>query len=113
MPFTEPVNAGKRESGLQIVLQHGGRYWLVTRTSGNLCPSAGRLGQADALDRAIEIAPGMKQTLEVTFNSLCGEIQATSVDRAGKPVPKAQNLLLMTGTPDDPGDQIRGQSDDA
>jgi hypothetical protein len=102
-PVGVATNAQRQADGaLRIALQHGGRYWLAVRTP--LCPSAARLGKAEALYHAVEIAPGMKETLDVTITHACGDIRATAVDGAGKPVPKARMLILMSGTPDDPGD---------
>ena len=102
-PLGVPTNAQRQADGaLRIALQHGGRYWLAVRTP--LCPSAARLGKAEALYHPLEIAPGMKETLDVTITHACGDIRAMAVDGAGKPVPKARMLILMSGTPDDPGD---------
>jgi hypothetical protein len=102
-PFGATTYAEKQADGsLRIALEHGGRYWLVTRTE--LCRSAAHLGKSDALDHALEIAPGTKDTLEVTFTDRCGEIRLTAIDNAGKPVPRARTAILLTGTPDDPGD---------
>ena len=95
---------------MRIALEHSGRYWLVIRTP--LCPSAARLGEADALYHALEIAPGMRETLEVSISRDCGEIQATAIDQAGKPVPTARMLILMSGTPDDPGDLFLAKTDE-
>jgi len=102
-PFAGSSDAQKQADGsLRITLQYPGRYWLVTRTQ--LCPSGANLGKVDANDRPIDITPGMNATLDVTFTDQCGEINGTVVDSDGKPVPKARNLILLTGTPDEPGD---------
>jgi hypothetical protein len=90
------------DGSLRIALQHGGRYWLVVRTP--LCPSAARLGKAEALYHAVAIAPGMKETLDVSITHACGDVRAVAIDQAGKPVPKARMLILLSGAPDDPGD---------
>ncbi len=101
--FSEPNEAQQQTDGrLRILLPHSGRYWLVTRTE--LCPSSARIGKVDAKDHAVVIAPGTKETLEISFTDQCGEIRGTVIDEAGKPVPKARNLILMSGTPEDPGD---------
>ncbi len=110
-PFGMATDAQKETDGsLRIALQHSGRYWLVTRTP--LCLTAARMGKADALDHALEIAPGMKGTLDVTFSDRCGEIEATVIDQAGKPVPKARTLILISGTLEDPGDLDLGTASD-
>jgi hypothetical protein len=102
-PLGVATNAQRQADGsLRIALQHGGRYWLVVRTP--LCPSAARLGKAEALYHALEIAPGMKETLDVSITRDCGDIRAAAVDQAGQPVPRARLLILVSGTPDDPGD---------
>jgi hypothetical protein len=110
-PLGVATDAQRQTDGsLRIALQHSGRYWLVTRTL--LCPTAARLGKADALDHALEIAPGTKGTLEVSFSDHCGEIGATVIDQAGKPVPKARILILISGTLEDPGDLDLGTAGD-
>jgi len=104
-PLGVATEAQRQADGsLRIALQHSGRYWLVTRTP--LCPSAARLGEADALYHALEIAPGMRETLEVSISRDCGEIRAMAIDPAGKPVPQARMLILLSGKPDDPGDLL-------
>jgi hypothetical protein len=104
-PLGVATEAQRQADGsLRIALQHSGRYWLVIRTP--LCPSAARLGEADALYHALEIAPGMRETLELSISRDCGEIRAMAIDQAGKPVPEARMLILMSGTPDDPGDLL-------
>lgn len=102
-PLGGETGAQRQADGsLRIALQHSGRYWLVARTP--LCSTAAHLGKADALDHALDIVPGMKDPLEVTFSNQCGEIRATIVDSTGKPVPNARLLILLSGTTDDPGD---------
>jgi hypothetical protein len=104
------------DGGLLIPLPYAGRYWLITR--GTLCPSDARLEQpgveqkADAKDYAVQINPGLRANLDVTFTSDCGKIQGTVVDSSGKPVPNARHLILLTGTPDDPGDLLLASADD-
>ena len=111
-PFGSPMDAQKQTDGsLRIALQHVGRYWLVTRTE--LCLSAAHLGNADAKDHALLIAPGTKDALEVSFTDQCGEIRGTVMDKAGKPVPNARNLILLSGTPDDPGDLFLASTDES
>jgi len=111
-PLGVATNAQTQADGsLRIALQHGGRYWLAVRTP--LCPNAARLGKAEALYHALEIAPGMRETLDVSITRDCGDVRAAAVDRAGKPVPRARLLILVSGTPDDPGDfDVEGAGDD-
>jgi hypothetical protein len=110
-PFGGATEAVRQADGsLRIALEHGGRYWLVARTP--LCLTAAHLGKADALEHAVDIAPGMKETLDLTFSANCGEFRATAVDQAGKPVPKAWILILASGTPEDPGDMDLIAADD-
>jgi hypothetical protein len=102
-PLGGETGAQRQADGsLRIALQHSGRYWLVARTP--LCSTAAHLGKADALDHALDIVPGMKDPLEVTFSHQCGDIRATVIDQTGKPVPNARLLILLSGTLDDPGD---------
>jgi hypothetical protein len=102
-PLGGATQAQRQADGsLRIALQHSGRYWLVARTP--LCATAAHLGKADALDHALDIVPSMKDPLEVTFSNQCGDIRATIVNSTGDPVPHGRLLILLSGTPDDPGD---------
>jgi len=104
-PKDSVTNAARQADGsFRIILRHGGRYWVVTREE--FCPASARLGKIDALAQALAIAPGTKQTLEVTITNKCGEIDGLAIDRTGKPVPDARALILISGTPEDPGDTM-------
>jgi hypothetical protein len=104
------------DGSMLIPVPYPGRYWLVTRTT--LCPSGARLEQpgtdrlAEALNHAIQITPGLRANLDLTFTADCGEIKGTVLDSSGKPVPRGRHLILMTGTPDDPGDLFLDSADD-
>jgi hypothetical protein len=60
----------------------------------------------DAKDHAIQLSAGVQYTLDVTFTSDCGTIEGKVVDAAGKVVPKSRQLILLSGTADDPGDLL-------
>ena len=91
---------------LQIHLPYPGKYRLATRSksASPACPVAARFGDVDALESALDIPAGSQQTLEVTATDQCGALKVKVIDEAGKPAPGSRILLLLTGTPDDPGD---------
>jgi len=106
-PNMTPFMAQHEPDGdLQIHLRYPGKYRLATRSKSDspACPVAARFGDVDALESDLEIPSGSKQTLEVTATDRCGALKVKVINEAGKPAPGSRILLLLTGTPDDPGD---------
>ncbi len=91
-----PESDGK----FRFQVNYPGRFWLVTR--GQNCPGIARYGEADVLNSPVVVTDSPK-TLDVTFTAQCGNVNG-SVVADGKPVPFARNLILLSGTPDNPGD---------
>jgi hypothetical protein len=95
-----------------IPIPYAGRYWLTTRAPTH-CPALARVGRLgvdaeklDAKDHAIQLSAGVQYTLDVTFTSDCGTIEGKVVDAASKVVLKSRQLILLSGTPEDPGDLL-------
>ena len=86
-----------------------GPYWLVTRTDPHTCVQSAKVGEQDALGGPIAIH-GAGQ-LDLTLSTHCGGIQARAVSD-GKPVPDAKVLLLVSGSPKDPGNLLHDFADD-
>jgi hypothetical protein len=94
---------------LRVPVPFPGRYWLVTRTL--LCQESARFGKEDVHAQPLEIREGMNETLDVTFTDRCGEFDGHTVD-GGQPVSHARFLVLLTGTPEEPGDLYLDRVDD-
>ncbi len=105
-PNGQPIMAQHQGDGsLRIPLPFPGRYRLVTRSSG--CPVSATFGNVDALASAIDVPGGSTETLEATVTDQCGLIKGKVINEAGKAVPLARMLILLSGTPQDPGDLIQ------
>jgi len=104
------VQSERTSEGLFLTLPYPGRYYIVTRT--NYCPVAASYGEQPALRSAIDVAPGSDQSLDITFSDKCASFEGHITDSNGKAVPRAQSMILLTGTPDDPGDACMEEADD-
>jgi len=88
-----------------------GTYWLVTRTEGRVCVQSAKLGDRDVLDSPFTVGAGADVRLDVNVSRDCGGIQLRAVSN-GEPVPSAKVVLLLSGTPKDPGDLIEDYTND-
>jgi len=87
-----------------------GAYWLAFRARASGCAVSATLGGSDVLRGPITLLPGMTARLEIVWSTLCGSVrvhgamndQATSF---------ATYLLLLSGTPQEPGDALIGTLD--
>ncbi len=97
--FNAVLQAGKR------VFENipAGQYWLETRTDGDICVNSVKLGEEDVTRKKITIAPGSSAKLLLTLSATCGAIEGR-VTVLGKPAGGAKIMLLLSGTPADPGD---------
>lgn len=87
-----------------------GSYWLRTRTNGEgFCVVGAKLGEADVFRKPIAVASGMKEQIALLVSSTCGVLKMKVV-RDGKPVAAAKVVVLLSGTPDNPGDCYTGFS---
>jgi hypothetical protein len=87
-----------------------GTYWLFIRAKPPLCATSARLAGEDVMQRLITVAPGMTARLDVELGSPCGSIGIQTV-AGGIAAPFSDYLLLLSGTPQEPGGVITGSSD--
>jgi hypothetical protein len=100
---------GAPTSPTKIALLFPGRYWLVTR--GELCASSARAGDVDLLTEALTIQAGGTATVHVRFEKTCGSIRG-HVKSRGTAVPVARIAILLSGSPQDPGDVLVATADE-
>jgi hypothetical protein len=86
-----------------IRLPYPGRYWLVVRS--DFCTASARVGPMDLLRAPLAIAVGETVTLRVTFNTDCAKL--TGKVPGAMP---ARVALLLSGTPEEPGDVLFGST---
>jgi hypothetical protein len=87
-----------------------GAYWLSIRPKPPLCATSQTLTGGTLVNGKLTVTPGMSARLDVELGSACGAIEVRAVSN-GAPVPFANFLLLVTGTPEVPGDAITGSLD--
>lgn len=83
-----------------------GSYWLETRTGGEgtVCITGARLGDRDVFREPAIVTSGMKARLTLRLSSTeCASFKARVV-RDGRPAPGARVVVLLRGTPQNPGD---------
>src|SRR5579871_216899 len=97
-----------RWSGGQVI---SGRYWLTSRTRGSTCVASAKLGDTEVSRSLITVKPGTP-TLDVTISHDCGAIHARVLAN-GKAAARTKVLLLLSGTPEEPGQMITDFTDDA
>jgi protocatechuate 3,4-dioxygenase beta subunit len=88
-----------------------GRYWLDARTSEDVCVQSVKLGDRDIRGAPFELAAGAALHFEVALSNRCGgiRIRATRDDAA---VPGAKVVLLLSGTPKEPGNMMQDFAND-
>jgi protocatechuate 3,4-dioxygenase beta subunit len=87
-----------------------GAYWLSIRTRPPFCATSARLGGQEVMRRRIAVGSGMSARLDVELSRHCGTIDIHTVAE-GKAVPFSDFLLLLSGTPQEPGGVLTGGSD--
>jgi hypothetical protein len=80
-----------------------GDYWLQTRSSNNTCIVAVTLNNRNVLHRLLRIETGARLQLDLTLSDQCGAIDV-QVDASVTPFPVTRLVVLLSGTPDAPGD---------
>jgi hypothetical protein len=88
-----------------------GRYWLSIRPKPPFCVISQTLAGGTLLNGKISVTPGMSARLDLDLGTSCGTISLRTVSN-GAPVPFASFLLLVNGTPEEPGDVITGSMDE-
>jgi hypothetical protein len=79
-----------------------GRYRLTAQTPKELCVESIKMGDRDVSSTAFDIASGAALRADVTLSKQCGSIEMRAVFQ-GEAVPGAKVVLLLDGTPKDPG----------
>jgi hypothetical protein len=79
-----------------------GRYWLDVRPSAGNCVQSVTLGDKDVTGKPIQMEAGNALHFAVALSATCGSIRMRAV-RDGAPVPGAKVVLLLNGTPQEPG----------
>jgi hypothetical protein len=89
-----------------------GAYWLYTRTTGEkkVCITGAQLGDRDVFRQPVILTAGMNAQLTLTLSSHCAIISGRAVWN-GQPAPGARIVVLLRGTPENPGDSWSGFKD--
>lgn len=88
-----------------------GSYWLRIRTKDEGgCVVGARIGDQDVWRKPIILSAGTKARLVLDVSSECGVLRMR-VMHEGKPVAAAKVVVLLGGTPAEPGDCYSGFSD--
>jgi hypothetical protein len=88
-----------------------GRYWLNTSTSEDTCVESVKLGDSEMRGAPFDLAAGAALHFNVAVSHNCGSIRIRAL-RDGEAVPGAKVVLLVSGTPKDPGALREDFSDD-
>jgi hypothetical protein len=87
-----------------------GAYWLSIRAKESFCAAAAHLNGQDVLFGRTTIVPAVSSRLDVELSKRCGDIEIHTVE-GEKSAPFSDFILLLSGTPKDPGGVITGTSD--
>jgi hypothetical protein len=88
-----------------------GRYRLSLRTPAESCVESVKLGGRELRGAVFSVAAGAALHFDVAVSQSCGAIQVRAV-RDGETVPNANVVLLVSGTPGDPGELKEVTTDD-
>jgi hypothetical protein len=87
-----------------------GDYWLSIRPKRPFCVNSQTLAGGTLQNGKVTVTAGMSARLDVEFGTNCGTIDVRTVSN-GVPVAFAKYLLMVNGTPEEPGDVITGNTD--
>ncbi|HUB83946.1 MAG TPA: carboxypeptidase-like regulatory domain-containing protein [Bryobacteraceae bacterium] len=88
-----------------------GSYHLILHTPHDSCVQSVRLGDTELRGDALSVAGSAAMHIEVALTRTCGKVRVRAV-RDGQAIPGAKVVLLVSGTPDDPGDLKEELTDD-
>jgi hypothetical protein len=88
-----------------------GNYYLLLHAPEESCVASVKLGDTEMRGAAFRVAAGAVLHFDVAVTQNCGAIQARAV-RDGAPVSGAKMVLLVSGTPGDPGELREEFADD-
>jgi len=80
-----------------------GSYRLTARTAAETCVQSVKLGDREVRGAPLAIAAGAAVHVDVTVSKSCGGVRARAV-RDGAAVAGAKMVLLLSGTPKEPGE---------
>jgi len=83
-----------------------GAYWLHARTKEagkKVCITGAHLGDLDVFRQPLVLTAGMNARLTLTLSTHCATISGRIL-LDGKPAPDARVVVLLRGTPENPGD---------
>jgi hypothetical protein len=92
-----------------ITVHYPGRYWLVTRSE--LCPSSATAGNINLLTQPLTLMAGQSVTLRAKFQKTCAVVSG-QVKSGANPAPGARVAILISGSPQDPGDVLVYSADE-
>jgi hypothetical protein len=79
-----------------------GRYRMDPRISADSCVTSVKLGDREVRGDAFDVAADQALHLDVGVSKNCGSVEMRAV-RDGEPVANAKVVMLLSGTPQDPG----------
>jgi protocatechuate 3,4-dioxygenase beta subunit len=88
-----------------------GRYRLALRTPAESCVESVKLDGSEMRGAVFSVAAGAALHFDVAVSQSCGAIQVRAV-RDGEALPHARVVLLVNGTPSDPGELREATTDD-
>jgi hypothetical protein len=110
----EWLNGGERLLGYgrgpDVYIVDPGVYWLAFRVRSPGCVVSATLGRSDVLHGPATVLAGMAARLEIVLTTQCGSVtvHGATNDQAAS---FASYLLLLSGTPQEPGDALMGTLD--
>lgn len=87
-----------------------GVYWLALRARAPGCVVSATLDGSDVLHGPTTVLPGMTARLEIVWSTQCGFVRVHGATN-GQAASFATYLLLLSGTPKEPGDALIGTLD--
>lgn len=88
-----------------------GRYRIAIHTSSEVCVASVKLGDREVRGLSFEIAPGAALHASAILTRNCGSVELRAV-RESSALPGAKAVLLVSGTPQNPGDIVEDFADD-
>ena len=88
-----------------------GSYRLIVHTPDESCVESVKLGDTKIRGAGFSVAGGAALHFDVAVTQTCGAVRVRAV-RDGQAIPGAKVVLLVSGTPDDPGDLKEDFTDD-
>jgi len=88
-----------------------GSYWLTAWTEAPFCVDSVRMDGADIRHGTVNVTPGAALHMDVSLSDQCATIQG-KVANGGNPAPFSKVVLLLSGTPQSPGEMVYATSNE-